>query len=187
MFRHAVIAAAFSWSSTATLRVAAGILLLSAMFWKLDSTDANAMPLNHVGGQVFQAPPPPSRPPINLPDIDIELEAREAQARVAERRTIRRGLDALAAINKAESFDGWKAIGAALSIGKRHALKVTGAPAAWGRNYSLEFNLWVRQHGFDKALGTVASLTRGVPRLTGALTKAAGDGRSGDAAGERGG
>ena len=108
--------------------------------------------LDRRGGELFntRAPPPVTKPPLNLPDIDIELEAREAAARVAERRTIRRGLDALAAINKAESFDGWLAIGAALAIGKRHALKVSGANQAWGRNYSREFSDWIKQHGFER-------------------------------------
>lgn len=108
------------------------------------------MPLNHLGVEQFQAPPPHTRPPINLPPLDtkaIEAEAREAQARV---RTIRAGRDAWEAINKAQSFDGWKAIGAALSVGKQHALKVSRANAAWGRAYSKEFSLWVRQHGFER-------------------------------------
>ena len=39
-------------------------------------------------------------PKLNLPDIDIEAEAREAAARVAERRTIRAGIDAWQAIDK---------------------------------------------------------------------------------------
>ena len=98
--------------------------------------------LNRLGDENLihkRTPPPVTLPKLNLPDIDIELEAREAAARVAERRTIRRGLDAWAEINKAESFEGWLAIGAALAIGKAHALKVTGANAAWGRNYSREF------------------------------------------------
>jgi hypothetical protein len=76
------------------------------------------MPLNHIGGQVFGAPPPPTRPPINLPPLDdkaIQAEAREAAARV---RTIRLGRDAWEQVNKAQSFDGWLAIGAALAIGK---------------------------------------------------------------------
>jgi hypothetical protein len=108
--------------------------------------------LDRRGGELFntRAPPPVTKPPLNLPDIDIELETREAAARVAERRTIRRGLDALAAINKAESFDGWLAIGAALAIGKRHALKVSGANQAWGRNYSRKFSDWIKQHGFER-------------------------------------
>jgi hypothetical protein len=88
-------------------------------------------------------------PIIELADIDVEKEAREAQARVIERRTIRRGRDAWREINRAESFEGWRAIGAALAVGKRHALKVTGANAAWGRNYSREFSQWLKRHGFD--------------------------------------
>ena len=61
---------------------------------------------------------------------------------------IRAGIDAWQAINKAESFESWKAIGAALAISKRHALKVTSANGAWGRNYSREFGTWMKQHGF---------------------------------------
>jgi hypothetical protein len=108
------------------------------------------MPLNHVGGQVFRAPPPVTMPAVNLPSLDtkvIEAEAREAQARV---RVIRAGRDAWEAINKAASFDGWKAIGAALAVGKAHALKVSGANQAWGRNYSREFSDWIKAHGFEK-------------------------------------
>ena len=82
--------------------------------------------------------------------IDIEAEAREAAAIVAERRVIRTGLDAWREINRAESFEGWKRIGAALAVGKAHALKVSRARTAWGRTYSREFSLWVRQHHFDK-------------------------------------
>ncbi len=103
------------------------------------------------GGRII---PPPTLPALNLPDLDVEAEAREAAARVAERRVIRAGLDAWAAINKAESFEGWKAIGAALAVGKAHALRVTGANAAWGRNYSREFSEWMQRHGFD-AMATI--------------------------------
>jgi hypothetical protein len=84
------------------------------------------------------------------PPVDEEPERKEIAARFAEHRIVAKGRDAWAAINKAESFEGWKAIGAALAVGKAHALKVTGANAAWGRNYSREFNLWVRQHGFER-------------------------------------
>ncbi len=35
--------------------------------------------------------PPPTLPAVNVPDLDIEREAREAAARVAERKTIRGG------------------------------------------------------------------------------------------------
>jgi hypothetical protein len=105
--------------------------------------------LNRLGGVLDGLKPraPITMPAVRLDDIDIEAEAREAQARV---RVIRAGRDAWEAINKAQSFDGWKAIGAALSVGKAHALKVSGANAAWGRNYSQEFSDWIKAHGFDK-------------------------------------
>jgi hypothetical protein len=114
--------------------------------------------LNRRGGELVdlkERPPPPVTVPVleflkKGPPTDDEPERREVAARFAEHRTIAKGREAWAAINKAESFDGWKAIGAALSVGKRHALKVSGANAPWGRNYSREFNLWVRQYGFDK-------------------------------------
>ena len=97
-----------------------------------------------------RTPRPVTMPPIHLPDLDdraIEAETRQAQARV---RVIRAGRDAWEAIAKAQSFDGWLAIDAALSIGKRHALKVTGANRAWGRAYSREVNLWIKAHGFER-------------------------------------
>ncbi len=97
-------------------------------------------------------------PKLALPDLDIEAEAKEAQARVAERRVIRQGLDAWGAIGKAESFEAWRLIGAALAIGKAHALHVTGANAAWGRNYSREFNIWIKQHGFERMAKSVRSV-----------------------------
>jgi hypothetical protein len=85
----------------------------------------------------------------------IEAETLEAAAKV---KTIRLGRDAWEAINKAQSFDGWKAIGAALAIGKAHALKVTGANAPWGRAYCREVNLWVKAHGFERLSATTRSV-----------------------------
>jgi hypothetical protein len=93
---------------------------------------------------------PVTLPAVNLPNLDVAREAKETAERIAITRTIRRGLDAWRAINKAESFNGWKAIGAALAIGKAHALKVTSANTAWGRNYSREFSQWMKLHGFDR-------------------------------------
>ena len=61
---------------------------------------------------------PVTLPVFNLPPLDLEIEIREAAAKVAERRLIRAGLDAWRAIGRAESFESWRAIGAALSIGK---------------------------------------------------------------------
>ena len=108
--------------------------------------------INGFGAELWARyqPAPVTVPKLNIADIDVEAEAREAAARVAERRTIRRGLDAWAEINKAELFEGWKAIGAALAVGKAHALRVSMANAAWGRNYSRAFNDWVKAHHFDK-------------------------------------
>jgi hypothetical protein len=109
--------------------------------------------LNRLGDENLihhREPPPITMPATRLPPLDdktIEAEAREAAAKV---KTIRLGRDAWEAVNKAESFEGWKAIGAALAIGKAHALKVTGANRAWGRNYSREFSLWIAKHGFER-------------------------------------
>jgi hypothetical protein len=112
--------------------------------------------------------PPPTLPVISLPDIDREIIADERRAtadRIAERRTIRQGLDAWAAINKAESFEGWKRIGAALAIGKAHALRITGANAAWGRNYSRAFSDWLKAHRFDCADRRLSPSVRSVAIL----------------------
>jgi hypothetical protein len=101
------------------------------------------------------------RPAISLPRLIFmagQDDPKEVAERIAERRVIRLGVDAWQAINKAESFDGWRAIGAALAVGKHHALKVTGANAAWGRNYSREFSNWMKQHGFDKMAKSVRSV-----------------------------
>ena len=110
---------------------------------------------------------PVTLPKLNLGDLDVEAIEAEARQAATKVKTIRAGRDAWEAINKAQSFEGWKAIGAALAVGKAHALRVTGANAAWGRNYSREFNLWVRQHGFDKmpaATGASPSSSTSTPR-----------------------
>jgi hypothetical protein len=86
---------------------------------------------------------------LRLPDIDTEAEAAEAAARVAERKTIRAGLDAWRAIGKAESFENWKLIGAALAVGKRRALSVTGANDTSSRAYIKTFSRWLVQNSFD--------------------------------------
>jgi hypothetical protein len=85
-------------------------------------------------------------------------DVKEAAERLAATRTIRRGRDCWDAIHKSESFEGWAAIGAALSIGKTHALRVTGANAAWGRNYSREFSDWIKRHGFGRMPKSVRSV-----------------------------
>ncbi len=101
---------------------------------------------------------PVTLPAIRLADLDVEAERKALAERIVERKTIRLGIDAWHAIGKAESFEAWKHIGAALAIGKSYALKVTGANAPWGQNYSREFSDWIKQHGFDKMAKSVRSV-----------------------------
>ena len=107
--------------------------------------------LNRIGGEQKQeAPKRVTLPTFAFAELDVEAEAREAAARIVERKVVRAGVDAWQAIGKADSFENWKAIGAALAIGKAHALRTTGANAAWGRNYSRAFCDWMREHHFDR-------------------------------------
>ncbi len=87
-------------------------------------------------------------PKFKFRDIDAAQEAREVAERIAETRTIREGLDSWREISRVESFTGWTKIGFALLIGKKFALRVSGAPQAWGSAYSSAFNRWLREHGF---------------------------------------
>jgi hypothetical protein len=87
-------------------------------------------------------------PKLRLDDIDSAAVEAEARAAAAKIKTIRLGRDAWEAISKSASFDGWLKVGAALAVGKAHALRVTGANQAWGRSYSREFGEWIRKHDF---------------------------------------
>ena len=93
---------------------------------------------------------------INLPDIDTELEVKEAAERIATARTIRQGLDAWRAISKSNSFEAWLTIGGALCIGKAWALQAANTDRAWGSTYSRCFGEWMAKHGF----GTMNKHTR---------------------------
>jgi hypothetical protein len=57
------------------------------------------------------------------------------------------------------TFDGWKAIGAALAVGKAHALHVTSANTAWGRNYSRAFGEWMKAQGVGQMPKSVRSVS----------------------------
>jgi hypothetical protein len=114
--------------------------------------------LNDLGGELLTRRRPVTLARVNLPDIDLEAEAREAAERAAEVRTIRAGRDAWQLIGKAESFESWRAIGSALLIGKQHALMVSGANAPWGRNYTHAFNRWAKQFGFVGMAASVRSV-----------------------------
>jgi hypothetical protein len=118
--------------------------------------------LNSLGTEKKIVPPAQvTLPVIKLPEIDDQIiaeEATAAAARVAEQRMIRQGLDAWRAIGKAQSFEAWKIIGAALAVGKAHALKVSGAKQAWGSSYSRAFCDWMRRHHFDSMSKSVRSV-----------------------------
>jgi hypothetical protein len=101
-------------------------------------------------------------PPISLPRLVFmagQDDPKEAAERLATTRTIRRGLEAWQAINRAESFEGYAAVGRALAVGRDYALKVTGANAPMGRRYSLAFSEWTKAHGFVGMQKSVRSVT----------------------------
>jgi hypothetical protein len=102
------------------------------------------------GGENFNAhePAPVTLPALNLPAIDTEADRRAMAIEIAKRKTIRAGIDAYAAVQKAESFENWLLVGKALLIGKAHALRVTGANRPWGATYSREFGQWMKSHNF---------------------------------------
>jgi hypothetical protein len=112
------------------------------------------MALNDLGEPIFERPI--SLPRFNLPAYDDSEDRKELAARLAEQRIIRLGRDAWQAINKSGSFEAYKAIGAALLIGRDHALKATGLNAPHGRRYSLAFRQWMRAFGF----GDMSNTTR---------------------------
>ena len=90
---------------------------------------------------------------VTLPKLAFTAEPidiTEAAEKISAMRTVRAGRDAWEAIDKAESFESWKSIGAALSVGKSHALRTTGANRAWGQHYSREFGQWLKANCFDR-------------------------------------
>jgi len=91
--------------------------------------------------------------PITLPQFTIMAEAlpddnSAKAAAIVKLRIIRAGRDAWQEIAKSESFEAWVQIGAALVIGKQHALRLSRGNAPWGRNYCREFAAWAAQMGF---------------------------------------
>lgn len=117
------------------------------------------MALNLLGSEKKERPAAPvTLPKFTFPPDDIESEIQEAAARAIEQRTIRLGRDAWLAVGKAGGWENWKSIGAALAVGKAHALRVTGANQAWGSAYSRAFNDWVKRHGFECMQKSVRSV-----------------------------
>jgi hypothetical protein len=91
--------------------------------------------------------------PVTLPTVRLRTvpdDTKEKAKLFLEARTLREGQAAWREIARGESFSNWKNIGAALALGKAHALRVTSANAAWGRSYSRAFGQWIKANGFDK-------------------------------------
>jgi hypothetical protein len=93
-------------------------------------------------------PRPVTLPAVEIADIDVEREAREAQARVIQRRTLRAGFDAWLSIRKTETFDGYLSIGKALLIFRRRALTETGANGPAGQVYNKAMSRLLRDTAF---------------------------------------
>jgi hypothetical protein len=105
-----------------------------------------ARQLNSFAGEIDR---PITLPVFRLPPVlDDADERKELAAKLAEQRTIRRGRDAWQLVGKAESFENWKLIGAALAIGKQHALRATGANDTSSRHYIKCFSRWLVDNGF---------------------------------------
>jgi hypothetical protein len=113
------------------------------------------MALNDLGEQIFERPV--SMPRLNLPAYDDSEERRELAAKLARERTVRAGAEAWAEISKLGSFSAWCKIGAALAIGRDHALRTSGASAPMGRPYSWTFSAWCRKHGFGSMSPAIRS------------------------------
>jgi hypothetical protein len=110
--------------------------------------------LNDLGEEIYTRPI--SMPRFNLPDIDTELEAKEAAQRVATNRIIRQGRDCWEQTSKSNSVETWMLIGRALCVGKTWALHAANTNKAWGSAYSRRFGEWMAKHGF----GTMNKHTR---------------------------
>jgi hypothetical protein len=108
------------------------------------------MALSRLGNEMMQQAPRPTLPVFNFKNGNPEREAKEDTQHRAMVRTVKAGQEAWSQITKAESFEAWARIGAALSIGKAYALRVTGANQAWGSAYSKAFSEWMTAHGFGK-------------------------------------
>jgi hypothetical protein len=104
-------------------------------------------------------PKPVTVAPIKLRAVphderDIKLQAQ----RLLEVRTVKAGAQAWQAITTVETFDSWKKIGAALHVGKQHALVLTGANRPWGSNYSRALCEWMKANHFDRMPSSLRSV-----------------------------
>ena len=97
------------------------------------------------------------------------IDAHKAEA-IIRIRIIRAGRDAWGEIAKSENFEAWLAIGKALTIGKAHALKASGANAPWGQNYCRAFSAWAKETGFSTMRASDRSYAIALSENLGAIT-----------------
>ena len=86
---------------------------------------------------------------FELDNIDIEaIERAATAAKFAEHRIVAKGRDAWAAIaqTERETYTRWKAIAAALVIGRNHALRVSNADTPNGAHYTAALTDWLKQN-----------------------------------------
>src|SRR5262249_31770376 len=101
--------------------------------------------------------------PVTLPRLAFmdgdagEDDARDAAARIVTERAIRAGLDAWETMHVADGLDKWRAVGAALSIGRQWALNVTGANRPAGGMYSRAMGRWCAENQFEQMPKTTRS------------------------------
>jgi hypothetical protein len=110
----------------------------------------NAEPIRAVGSG-HTLPVPVTLPVFSLPPLDDDdAETKEAAARFFRHRTIRLGAEAwqAASADKSHSFEAYKIIGAALLIGRDHAMRTVGVNTPHGRRYSAAFRQWMKGFGF---------------------------------------
>lgn len=115
----------------------------------------HAMPA-HVADHVA-APAPVTLAPLRWLRRPELVEIAEPAARLAETRTIKAGIDAWGRVGGRATFDDWCQVGAALLIGRKHALALSGAARPIGRRYSLAFSTWLTKHGFGAMEPSVRS------------------------------
>ena len=91
---------------------------------------------------------PITMPAFNLPVVDGGAERREIAARFAEHRIVAKGRTAWEAVARAEreTFENWKAVAAALVIGRSHAMRVACTSTPNGAHYTAALSQWLTKN-----------------------------------------
>jgi hypothetical protein len=110
--------------------------------------------LSRLGAQLLvdNRPPVPVTVPalscLNVPVVDDGAERREIADKFAEFRIVAKGRDAWEAVARAEreTFDHWKAVAAALIVGRNHSLRAAGTSTPNGAHYTAALSGWLTQN-----------------------------------------